>query len=359
MAYFCIVAYDYSTIRKVSLHLVAWIGVILYEQILFLLSGVSPTSIPAMLINYAFNIGLFYINCELLLPKLYERQRYTYYFVALLGLLFAYSFLRSEFYLTIVPFFKLGATPVFNTVTSHFSVFQTWFGQSFYRGTYFLLLSTGYWFTRYAVQLEVQKRLQEQALRAAERSLLESNLAFLKNQINPHFLFNSLNFLYAEVYAHSQSAAQGILLLSDTMRYALHEDNNGKVMLTQEVTHLHNYIALHQLRFHNRLQVQLDISGNMQFSMILPLVLITFVENCFKHGELADAAHPLVIQLAVVQNKLTFHTHNKKRHGPKEKSTGIGLVNTRRRLDIIYKSRYALAIDDAPDHYTCHLTIDL
>jgi LytS/YehU family sensor histidine kinase len=188
---------------------------------------------------------------------------------------------------------------------------------------------------------------------------MEANLAFLRNQINPHFLFNSLNFLYAQVYPHSENAAKGILLLSETMRYALLEDNKGKVMLAQEVKHLHNYIELNQLRFSNQLQVEFEVVGNIQFLMILPLVLITFVENCFKHGELADPVNPLVIHLVVKQNVLTFHTRNKKRLGPKERSTGIGLANIQKRLSIMYEGRYNLATKDEADFYTCDLTLEL
>ncbi|WP_345117304.1 sensor histidine kinase [Hymenobacter algoricola] len=225
---------------------------------------------------------------------------------------------------------------------------------------YFLLPSIGYWFARNAIRLEKQKREQEHDLRVAERNLMEANLAFLKNQINPHFLFNSLNFLYAQVYPYSEETAKGILLLSDIMRYALKEDdNNGKVMLEKEVQHLHNYIAINQLRFNQRLQIQFEISGSLQFMMILPLVLITFVENCFKHGELSDPQNPLLIQITTVNNQLTFRTRNKKRDGPKEKSTGIGLDNTQRRLDMVYPERYVLTVNDEQDYYTCTLIIEL
>ncbi|MFD2786283.1 sensor histidine kinase [Hymenobacter rubripertinctus] len=230
---------------------------------------------------------------------------------------------------------------------------------SVYRGSFFLFVSIGYWYARHAIQLERQRREQEAHLRATEESLMEANLAYLKSQINPHFLFNALNFLYAQVYPHSEGAAKGILLLSDIMRYALHEDINGKVMLAQEVQHLRNYIAINQLRFNNQLQVDFEVSGHVEYLMILPLVLITFVENCFKHGELIDAAHPVTIRLAVRQNQLVFQTRNKIRLGPKEKSTGIGLNNTMRRLEMVYPSRYTLRVSSEADCYTCDLTIDL
>jgi hypothetical protein len=334
------------------LHLLAWLGFAVYEQSVLLFSHTSQFDLVPTLLNYLLNAALFYTNSSLLLPYGYARRRWGTYGLAALAMLIGYALLRSELYLDLVPALELLKLPAASSYR------QFWI-LSLYRGSFFLFVSLGYWFSRNALALETQKREQAQQLRATERSLMEANLAFLKSQINPHFLFNSLNFLYAQVYPHSENAAKGILLLSDTMRYALHEDNNGKVMLTQEVQHLHNYIALNQLRFNNQLQVDFTITGNPQFLLILPLVLITFVENCFKHGELADPANPLVISLSLAQNVLTFQTRNKKRDGPKEKSTGIGLRNTRQRLDIVYPGRYNLLTINDADYYTCTLTIEL
>lgn len=339
-------------LRTWLLHSLAWLGFAVYEQSVLLFSNTSQFDLVPTLLNYLLNATLFYLNSNLLLPYCYARRWWAYYGGAVVAVLTSYALLRSELYLDLVPVLE----PL--KLLAPGSYRQFWI-LSLYRGSFFLFVSLGYWFARNALALETQKREQAQQLRATERSLMEANLAFLKSQINPHFLFNSLNFLYAQVYPHSENAAKGILLLSDTMRYALHEDNNGKVMLTQEVQHLHNYIALNQLRFNNQLQVEFTITGNPQFLLMLPLVLITFVENCFKHGELADPAHPLVISLALVQNHLTFRTHNKKRDGPKEKSTGIGLHNTRQRLDIVYPGRYKLLTINDADCYTCTLTIEL
>lgn len=336
--------FSYAKLKPALVHSLVWLGFIFYEQVTFLLIDSPSFGAFSILLNYLLNAGFFYANSLLLLPGLYARRRYGSYLVALLGTLAVYACLRTEL-----------ALYTSRPATSYRSL---WFA-SVYRGTFFLLVSAGYWFARSTIELEIQKRRHEHELRLAERSLLEANLAFLKSQINPHFLFNSLNFLYAQVYPYSESAARGILLLSDTMRYALHEDSNGKVLLTQEVKHLHNYIALNQLRFHNSLRVDFEVLGSLHFLLIIPLVLITFVENCFKHGELADAAHPLVIRLTLVQNQLTFLTHNKKRHGPKEKSTGIGLANTRKRLALMYPGRHTLTLTDDPDFYTCHLTLEL
>lgn len=162
------------------------------------------------------------------------------------------------------------------------------------------------------------------------------------------------------MYPLSEPTAKSVLLLSDIMRYALNEGGEqGKAMLDKEVQHLHNYLALNQLRFGNNLQVQFEVQGSTQFLMILPLVLITFVENCFKHGELFDPQHPLRLRLTVRENELWLHTSNRKRTGPIEHSTGIGLDNTRRRLEAVYASRYTLDIADGPETYVTNLHLAL
>ena len=340
-----------ATSRTILLHSLAWLAYVGYEQSVLLFTDAPQLDVLATFLNYVLNAGLFYANSQLLLPRLYARRRPLAYAGATLALLAAYALLRSGLYLNLMP--ALHQTPAPGQGYERFWIL------SLYRGTFFQLISMGYWFARNALALEKQKLVHEQQLRTTEQSLMQANLAFLKSQINPHFLFNSLNFLYAQVYPHSENAAKAILLLSETMRYALHEDTNGKVMLHQEVQHLHNYIALNQLRFHQQLQISFETSGSTQFLLILPLILITFVENCFKHGELADPAHPVRIRLHLAQNRLTFETHNKKRDGPKEKSTGIGLANIRQRLDLVYGERHSLQITDAPEHYTCSLLIDL
>lgn len=338
--------------RLVLLHSALWIGFALYEQLILFFN--NPHAFRPLLVGltYLLNALVFYSNGHLLLPSLYARRHYVAYGGAVLAVIGAYAFARNEVFLSLPTWLGLAPVP-------GLGAYWPFWLLSVYRGSFFVFVSTGYWFARNAVAAQVHRRQQEHELRLAERSLLEANLALLKSQINPHFLFNALNFLYAQVFPHSQPAAQGILLLSDTMRYALQDEQRGKVMLSQEVNHLHNYIALNQLRFNNQLQLLFQVEGNLQFALIPPLVLLTFVENCFKHGELTDAANPLAIQLTVYHNHLTFRTYNKKRHGPKELSTGIGLANTRKRLDLMYPGHYTLTVTDSPAEYSCLLTIDL
>ncbi|OUJ71068.1 hypothetical protein BXP70_23180 [Hymenobacter crusticola] len=326
---------------------------IIYEHSISIIAGQQQINYGEVILNFSLYALLFYVNALLLLPLLYAKGRYIWYGLFLIVLLLV--FCSTKYFLNIV------VLPILTNEPLHsFASGKLFWSQALYRGVYFTSLSFGYWFAVHAIQLERQKRLQEQKLRVAEHNLMQSEITFLRSQINPHFLFNTLNFLYAQAYPHSEETAKGILLLSNIMRYALKdEEHEGKVMLESELKHLENYIAINQLRFDNKLQVHYEVLGSVQFMMIIPLVLITFVENCFKHGDLSDPQNPLVIRLQMVENRLSFFTHNKKRTGPKEKTTGIGLVNTQKRLELAYANRYTLAVQDEPEFFSYKLVIEL
>ncbi|WP_420152943.1 sensor histidine kinase [Siphonobacter sp.] len=203
---------------------------------------------------------------------------------------------------------------------------------------------------------ERQREIQRQ--QQLENEVTAAKLQTLRYQINPHFLFNSLNFLYAQALPLSENLSRATLLLSEIMRYGLQESET-KVPLEHEVRHLQNFVDFNQLRFANRLQVQFTVEGSPAFRRIMPLLLITFVENAFKYGELHDPGFPLQINLRVDSETLSFFVRNKKRQGPKEESTGIGLDNIRRRLELAYPSRYTLNLHDQPQAYTAELQIQL
>ncbi|WP_190300484.1 sensor histidine kinase [Rufibacter hautae] len=223
-------------------------------------------------------------------------------------------------------------------------------------------LSLGYYYLRQTGKKTRELKLTMQQKLEAEKGKLEAEYAFLRAQINPHFLHNTLNFFYAKSLGHSDELSDGILTLCDIMRYSLEsdEDQNGTVLLTKEVEHLRNVIKINQLRFSHRLQIDFQLRGELHGLRIIPLVLITMVENAFKHGELTNAAHPLRFTLEVSpQNQLTFTVVNKKRTGPKETSHGIGLDNTRKRLAAAYPNRHLLEVQDEEEFYTISLQIQL
>ncbi|MDX1913579.1 MAG: histidine kinase [Saprospiraceae bacterium] len=206
----------------------------------------------------------------------------------------------------------------------------------------------------------IQRRIWEAQKLQLEMEKAQANFNFLKAQINPHFLHNTLNFFYAKSLPYSEELSEGILTLSDIMRYALseHTRQDGKALLTDEVEHVNNVIKIHQMRFDHRLQVQFEVSGLLDGVLIVPFVLITLVENAFKHGDLNDPSHPLEIRLQATDGRLVFYCRNKKKNGPKQLTTGIGLENIKKRLELAYGERFRLMVADQTDFYAVELQID-
>lgn len=231
---------------------------------------------------------------------------------------------------------------------------------SFFTGTSFILYSVAYWTLENYVSASKQRNIIEFHKEQLDKAFLKTELTGLKSQINPHFLYNTLNFFYAQSIHYSKNLSKGIMLLSEMMRYALKDDDSeGKVALEKEVQHIYNFIEINQLRFNNKLQVYFEINGNIRYRRIMPLVLITFVENAFKYGELNDPDNPLTIRLTLFENQLNFKTHNLKCKSSYEKSEGIGLINTRRRLTLGYPNSHTLTIKELGDFYEVELALEL
>lgn len=345
--------------RKVAIHLCVWVVYVSFEIIVLYFLRYK-INIWEAFFNLATNAALFYFNALYLLPVFLAKKRYLQYALILL--------ITLPFVIGIKYVMKIYVTPLFDAELLYpYLSDHNFVASAIWRYSQFLMYSVGYWYAVSSInherekrKLELMKLDHERHIQVMEKNLREAEITYLKNQINPHFLFNTLNFVYERVQHHSDEAARGVMLLSDMMRYALTKsDTNAKVPLDSEIQHLRNYIEIHQLRFNHRLQVRFTVEGPSQYRLITPLVLITFVENCFKHGELRDARHPLTIRLQLDHERLSFYTGNKKKIGPTEYSPGIGLSNTRKRLEAIYGDRYHLDVDDGSEFYTSHLTIEL
>ncbi len=188
--------------------------------------------------------------------------------------------------------------------------------------------------------------------------VVKSELAFLKSQINPHFLYNTLNYVYSLAIPVSDKLANAVLRLSDLMRYTLTESPDGKVRLDKEVDYLESYIELFKMRFEPNFFVDFKTEG-VSDQKVAALVLIPFVENAFKHGVINDEAQPIRITLTVQQKRLSFVVSNKISHAQKDHSSGVGLVNIHRRLDLIYPDKHELLISNNGNTYKTTLVINL
>ncbi len=193
-----------------------------------------------------------------------------------------------------------------------------------------------------------------------EREKLQAELKYLKAQINPHFLFNTLNNLYALTLKKSDDAPEMVLKLSEIMRYMLHDSNERVVTLTAEINYLQNYIGLQQIRQLDRTDIRFTLNQEPNGQLIAPLLLIPFIENSFKHG--ADGLQPswIHIDVKLEGTRLEFKVSNSKPVKPHNTvSHGIGLENVRSRLELLYPGKHKLTIDDAADYYLTELKLDL
>ena len=191
------------------------------------------------------------------------------------------------------------------------------------------------------------------------QQVTEAELRALRAQVNPHFLFNSLNSIYSLAYQKSDTTPEAILKLSEIMRYMLYESNDNKVDLAKELQYLQNYIDLQKIRFGSKAFVELKITGEVGSQKIVPLLLIAFIENAFKHGVANDPNMPIRLLINLDGTNLHFYTENKKHMNNRDTEGGIGLQNVKRRLDLLYPGKYKLDIKDTPDIYTCELSLVL
>ena len=196
------------------------------------------------------------------------------------------------------------------------------------------------------------KRLAE-----LEHKNLEQQLEYLRYQINPHFFMNTLNNIHALVDIDSEKAKDTILELSKMMRFVLYEGNKQGVPLSREMDFIRHYITLMQLRYTDKVHINFNLPDEVPDRQIPPLVLITFIENAFKHGITYKHESFISIEIAVEKNELQFSCLNSKVDFPDEEKGGVGLVNVRKRLDLLFGKNYTLSIDDTHDVYSVRLVI--
>lgn len=191
-----------------------------------------------------------------------------------------------------------------------------------------------------------------------EKVLLESELSALKQQINPHFLYNTLNYFYSKSLTVSPDLARGIGILSELMRYSIGStQGHGQASLHDEIIQINHYIELQQLRFCNKLQIVFEQSISHPEQKIVSMILMNFVENAFKHGDLHDPSLPLKIYLQSNAKELTFEIENKIADKSNKTTSGIGIENTKKRLAIAYPGRHTLHISKTGSTYIVQLSI--
>jgi len=289
-------------------------------------------------------MAVFYYCYLFVYPLFLNRERIFFLVVALAGAPVIFTLFRYLIEENVYPLL-LG----FSNYTKG-TTFSYFIGDNLFRALPMMALSAVVW----SVQESFRKEKENKQLRTEKT---QAELAFLKSQVNPHFLYNTLNYIYALAYPVSEELAGAILKLSDMMRYMLHDSPDGKVELQKEVDYLHSFIDIFRLRFEDRFFVDFTVQGDVAGARIASLVLIPFVENAFKHGVVSDPATPVQILLRVSGQGILFRVTNRISHQQKDHSTGIGLVNIKRRLELIYPGQHELTVQNDGEVYEAKLEL--
>ncbi|RAJ25512.1 sensor histidine kinase [Pedobacter cryoconitis] len=337
--------------RALIVHSVYWLflGVIMALIIFFSKERMTKEYILVGICYFSIiNISIFYINYTLLIPQLLKK--YWIYVLSIIGLIIVMMFLKTGLAL-LYRDVMLEQTNPKTGVTKHTDINLYMISSVFISG--FFIISSCLikfmldWFSNIRIQ------------RSLETERKDMELQFLKSQLNPHFLFNCLNNIYSLAYQKSDKTADAILKLAEIMRYMIYESNDSWVALSKEIEYVQSYIELQKLRFKNGAAVELTLNGEIDNQQIIPLILISFVENAFKHGVANDPKDPIRINIIANQKILHFSITNKKSNGNKDEVGGVGLNNVERRLQLLYPERYKLNIVNSATHYTSELMLDI
>lgn len=328
-----------------AIHFLVWI-IFFFLPFLVVLqmkgeAGVSELTKKILFFNASMTFFwalVFYLNSIILIPRFLFKKKYLYFSsYNILLLVSAIAFNRWIY--TFVD-----DTPPYSLISALF-----FNGFPF---LFFLLLSIAF--------KTVSDRLQmERIAKEREQETLKTELAFLRSQISPHFLLNVLNSMAAMVRLKSDMLEPTILRLSSILQYILYETDGEKVLLKSEVDYLKSYILLQQTRFGDRLELHTEMVLKEDWHVIEPMLLIPFVENAFKHGSGMMDNPVIEIKLQTANNRLSFMVRNKyiDNDSAKDNVSGIGLVNVKRRLELLYGNKQILKVDKSNGWYT--VTLDL
>jgi LytS/YehU family sensor histidine kinase len=209
------------------------------------------------------------------------------------------------------------------------------------------------------IKLYFKSRHDTKQLLALEKENLEQQLEYLRYQINPHFFMNTLNNIHALVDIDPEKAKETILELSKMMRFVLYEGDKKKVPMGREFEFIRHYITLMQLRYTDKVDVQVDLPAEVPDCQLPPLMLVTFIENAFKHGISYQHDSFIHIKADIKDATLHFECKNSKADNPNKEKGGVGLTNVKQRLNLIYGNNFTLNIQDNPETYKVELVIPL
>lgn len=334
-------------IREIFTHVLVWAS--LYGIILFQFYYEFRVVPADLLVRLSLNVLLFYLNYFYLVPKLLLRKKLSRYILVSLAIILSSIILTNTFFSP--PHFEapngmgmplrerpmLGWAPLL--MPSMILVFN------------FLVGSI--------LKIYVEWNNNDILRKKVETEKINSELQFLKTQLNPHFLFNSLNAIYSLSVKKSPDTSEAIINLAELMRYMLYEANRDFVPLADEMAYIQNYVQLQRLRLSHSENVSLNISGVEKDKFIPPLLFISFIENAFKYGTDYKGRTNVKINLIFTDQSIQLLVQNKIGFFKTEtKNSGVGLENIKNRLKLLYPDSHHLTVENDGEFYTVHLILN-
>ncbi|SDH28956.1 sensor histidine kinase [Winogradskyella thalassocola] len=334
--------------KELIVHTVIWLCISIFP---LLTAYIDLGEIPSdMYLKQLMRPILFYVNYLVFVPYILLKRKLLLYIVVSILFLVLYNYISETLFTnTIGEEFRRRIGPP-NRPGGRFGM----------RHAIPLVFSLSIFLLGGIFSLVVDFYKRDRLSKELENEQKEIKLQFLRNQLNPHFLFNSLNSIYALVRSKSDDAPEAVITLSELMRYMLYEAGNNQVTLEKEINYIKNYIALQRLRLKNTEAVKLNIKGETRNLKIYSLLLISFIENAFKYGTDYKGNTHIDIKIIVENNKLSLNVENiiglYKRD---DKNSGVGLENIKNQLNYLYKNNHELTIEEDNSYYRVHLTLNL
>lgn len=348
----------------VMVHISAWV---IYGSFIFIANfmanpNITVTKIALFLLPYCltFYVSLYFLNIYKKRSVLWSITSFFLVFILMALIGYCYLFLLL---------------PMFGMESYSDVKFRVFLKDAVLGYVQFFSYATLYYHVVESFKKERElRKLQEEKLRnELENSILKQQelksqkdkllleYAFLRSQVNPHFLHNTLNVLFSQALEHSEELAENISKLSRIMRYSLEsvEYDSDKVFVQKELDNLHLLIEINNIRFAYSKVIEYEVDGEVTDQMLPPLSMITVVENAFKYGDLKDVRHPLKIRVELKPGQVYFYCRNKVRKNNLELSShNIGMTNLCKRLDVAFKGKYIMNACDDKDFYTFELTVN-
>ncbi|PWI29752.1 histidine kinase [Flavobacteriaceae bacterium LYZ1037] len=333
------------------LHILFWSAVLIFFTYFFSAGKDSfNNTLLFSLFLMPVTIATTYVSIYKLIPDYLITKRYW-----LFGLYSLYTFIISGYLIMVSIFFSLIYIANFeyedmNPITRNILLVTS--------GVYLVvvIVSAFKLLKLNLIQAENTKKLETKILET-QLKLKEQELNYLKMQIHPHFLFNTLNTMYGFALKKADETPEMILKLSNLLDYLLYQVDKPFVLLTDEINHIKDYIELEKMRFNNTLDVTFITENILESTQIAPMLLLPFVENSFKHGHLKNGVLTIKIDLKYTSDGLYFSIENS-HSNLGDTNKGIGLENIQKRLDLLYKNNYKLNIEDSENHFKVQLKLN-